>query len=210
MELRLMPQPDNQSPGAFVKACQQALFISVAAVALGLLVNALRPQGLDLIQSSETVAPVTGTGSINGPQPIELAIALEKLETGNAVFIDARSEYDYKAGHIQTARNLPEKTLDIWMPDFFNSTPPESSLVIYCSDPRCHLAERLATKLYEFGYPNVHILTAGWSAWQSSGYPIESGPTFTYDHSSSQTTDCSEGECSDEQTSSAGVAQSDR
>ncbi|MCP3955437.1 MAG: hypothetical protein GY697_24935, partial [Desulfobacterales bacterium] len=189
-----------------------ALFISVAAVVLGLLVNALRPQGLDLIRPSETAAPVTGAGNSNGPQTIALTTALEKLKMGNAIFIDARSEYDYKAGHIQTARNFPEKTLDIWMPDFFNSTPPESTLVLYCSGPRCHLAERLATKLYEFGYTNIHVLTAGWNAWQDSGYPIESGPAFTNDQSLSQTTDCSsgEGECRDEQTSPNEAAQSDR
>ncbi len=175
MELRLMTQPKNQTPHAFVKACRQALFITVAAAALGLIVNVLRPQGLDLVRSSETVAPVAGSVNHDGPQPIELTDALEKLKKENAVFIDARSEYDYEAGHIQTARNLPEKTLDIWMPDFFNSTPPESLLIIYCSGPRCHLAERLAMKLYELGYTNVHHMTAGWDGWLAAGYPAASG-----------------------------------
>ncbi len=202
-----MTQPDNQFPGAFIKACRQALFISVAAVTLGVLVNALRPQGLDLIRSSETAAPATETGHSNGPQPIELTDALEKLKKGNAIFMDARSKYDYNAGHIETARNYPKKTLDIWMPDFFNNTPPESLLITYCSDTQCHLAKHLAVKLYELGYPNVRFLPEGLSAWQASGYPMESDPAFTNDQSWNQTTDCSSGECRDEQTSSAGVAQ---
>ena len=204
-----MTQQKNQTSHAFVKACRQALFIAVAAVALGLIVNALRPQGLDLIRSSETVVPVTDSVHSDGPQPIELAAALEGLKKGNAIFMDARSEYDYNAGHIQTARNYPEKTLDIWMPDFFNNTPPESLLITYCSDTRCHLAEHLAVKLYELGYPNVRFLPAGLSAWQAKGYPVESDPAFNSGQSLNQTTNCSSGECSDEQTSPAGNAQRD-
>jgi rhodanese-related sulfurtransferase len=197
-----MTQLKNQAPYAFAKACRQALFITVAAAALGLIVNVLRPQGLDLIQSSETAAPVADSVNSDGPQPIELTDALEKLKEGNAVFMDARSEYDYSAGHIQTARNFPEKTLDIWMPDFFNNTPPESLLITYCSDPRCHLAEHLAVKLYALGYPNVRFLTAGWDGWLAAGYPVESDdPAFNSGQSLNQTTDCSSGECSDEQTS---------
>jgi len=208
MELRLMAQQKNQTSHAFVKACRQALFIAVAAATLGLIVNALRPQGLDLIRSSETVVPVTDSVHSDGPQPIELTAALERLKKGNAIFMDARSEYDYNAGHIQTARNYPKKNLDIWMPDFFNNTPPEALLITYCSDPRCHLAEHLAVKLYELGYPNVRFLPAGWDGWLAAGYPVASDPTFTNDQSLDQMTDCSSGECSDEQTSPAGVAQS--
>ena len=209
MELRLMAQPKNQTPHAFVKACRQALSITVAAAVLGLSVNALRPQGLDLIRSSETVVPVADSVNSDGPQPIELTDALEKLKQGKAIFMDARSEYDYNAGHIQTARNYPEKTLDIWMPDFFNNTPPESLLITYCSDTRCHLAEHLAVKLYELGYPNVRFLPAGLSAWQARGYPVESEPAFNSGQSLNQTTNCSSGECSDEQTSTAEAAQRD-
>ncbi len=204
-----MTQLKNQALQAFAKGCRQALFITVAAVALGMIVNTLRPQGLDLIRSGKTVIPVADSVKGDGPQPIELPDALEKLKTGNALFMDARSEYDYNAGHIQTARSYPEKTLDIWMPDFFNSTPPESLLITYCSDPRCHLAEHLAVKLYELGYPNARFLTAGWAGWLAAGYPVESDPTFTDNHALNQTTDCSSGECSDEQTSSSEAAQRD-
>jgi rhodanese-related sulfurtransferase len=207
MELRLMTQLKNQTPHAFAKACRQALFITIAAAALGLIVNALRPQGLDLIRSSETAVPVADSANSDGPQPIKLTAALEKLKKGTAVFMDARSEYDYKAGHIQTARNFPEKTLDIWMPDFFNTTPPEALLIIYCSDPRCHLAEHLAVRLYELGYPNIRFLTAGWDGWLAAGYPVESDPAFNSGQSLNQTTDCSSGECSDEQTSPTETSQ---
>lgn len=204
-----MAQPKKQTPHAFVKACRQALIITIAAAALGLSVNALRPQDLDLIRSRETVVPVADSVNSGGPQPIELPDALERLKQGSAIFMDARSEYDYNAGHIQTARNYPEKTLDIWMPDFFDNTPPESLLITYCSDTRCHLAEHLAVKLYELGYPHVRFMPAGLSAWLASGYPVESDPAFDGGQSLTQTTTCSSGECRDEQTSTAEAAQRD-
>lgn len=204
-----MTRLKNQTWHALVKACRQALFISVAAVALGLSINALRPQGLDLIRSSETAVPMADSVNSDSPQPIELTDALDKLKKGSAIFMDARAEYDYNAGHILTARNYPKKTLDVWMPDFFNNTPPEALLITYCSDTRCHLAEHLAGKLYELGYPNVRFMAAGWDGWLAAGYPVESDSTFTNDHSLNQTTDCSSGECSDEGSSSAEAAQRD-
>jgi len=173
MDLHTMSRPDNPTPNPYVRTFLQAICIAAAATMLGLTVNAFRPQGLDLIRTGETAAPVVESGDNGGARPIELGAALEKLNRAEAVFIDARSEADFNAGHIKTARNLPEKNLGLWMPDFFSNTPPEAVLIVYCSGPRCHLAEQLATKLYEFGYPNAYHMTAGWDGWLTAGYPKE-------------------------------------
>jgi rhodanese-related sulfurtransferase len=170
----MLTPPNRKSAHGLTKACLQALGIIVAATAFGLLFNALRPRGLELIRPGETAALPDVSGNHGGPQPIELPAAFEILKKGDALFIDARSEYDFKAGHIKTARNLPAQTLDTWMPDFFNTTPPETLLIIYCSNPRCHLAERLAARLYTFGYPHVRPMTAGWDGWLAAGYPTAS------------------------------------
>jgi rhodanese-related sulfurtransferase len=175
MELHMTPRPNKSFWQPLRRAGLQALGIIVAAAVLGLLVNALRPQGLELIRTAASVPPSSDSSHADGARPIELAAALEKLNQGTAIFIDARAEDDYRAGHIKTARNLPEKTLDIWMPEFFNATPPETELIVYCSGPRCRLAERLAAKLYEFGYPEVYHLTVGWNGWTAAGYPAETG-----------------------------------
>jgi 3-mercaptopyruvate sulfurtransferase SseA len=95
------------------------------------------------------------------------------------------------------------------MPDFFNNTAPETLLIAYCSDPRCHLAERLAVRLHALGYANVRFMPAGWSAWQANGYPVESDPAFTSGQSLDQATGCSSGECSDVLASPAEAAQRD-
>ena len=163
----------NRSKSPFKNACREAILICIAAVAIGLLVNLLRPQGIDLINHSDDNNHLSVSPEVEGASPITLAEAFEKLKNNRAVFIDARSEYDFKAGHIKTALNLQEKNLDIWMPDFFEKTPPETLLITYCSGPRCHLAESLALKLYELGYFNVRYMTAGWKAWQASTYPVE-------------------------------------
>lgn len=182
--------------------------ITVAAVVLGLMVNALRPQGLDLIRPPDPVSPATTAVKSAGPQPINLEDTLERLKNQSAIIIDARSEFDYAAGHIDTARNLQEKDLDAWMPEFFSATPPETPLIVYCSGPRCLLAERLAVRMYELGYTNVHILTAGWNDWLARGYPVAPEPAFTAGQSLEQTTDCASDECNDAQASQTDPTQS--
>ena len=162
----------NRSSGPLGKACRDALLICAAAVVIGLLVNLIRHQGIDLIPHDPS-GRLSASSEIEGATPITLAEALEKLKNSSAVFIDARSEDDFKAGHIKSALNLQEKDLDTWMPDFFDKTPPETPLITYCSGPRCHLAESLAARLYEIGYANVRYMPAGWPAWQENAYPTE-------------------------------------
>jgi len=203
-----MTSPESKFAHPLLHACRQALMITVAAVVLGLIVNALRPQGLDLLRSPEPVSPAATGPAAAGPQPIELAAALDHLNSGAAIFIDARSEYDYAAGHIATARNFQEKNMDVWMPDFFSTTSPETPLIIYCSGPRCHLAERLAKRLYGLGFTAAQILADGWNGWLASGYPTDSEAAFTAGQSLEQSADCVSEECSDGQSSTAAPDQS--
>lgn len=173
MEIRMMTQSQNRPLRPFKKTCRQALLICIAATAIGLLMNGIRPEGLDLIRTDNTADPIRASANSSGPVPIKLTAALENLKQGTAVFIDARSEDDFKAGHIKTALNLQEQNLDTWMPDFFAKTPPDTLLITYCGGPGCHLAERLAAALYEIGYTNVRPMTAGWEAWRANGHPAE-------------------------------------
>jgi len=98
--------------------------------------------------------------------------------------------------------------MDIWMPDFFSTTSPETPLIIYCSGPRCHLAERLAERLYGFGFTAVQVLADGWNGWLASGYPTASQSAFTAGQSLEQSEDCSSDACGDGQISPALPAQS--
>jgi len=202
-----MTSPESKVGQPFWTACRQALMITVAAVVLGLMVNALRPHGLELIRPPDPVSPATTEAEFAGPRPIDLEDALERLKNQRTIIIDARSEYDYAVGHIDTARNLQEKDLDVWMPDFFSTTSPETPLIVYCSGPRCLLAERLAVRMFELGYTNVHILTAGWNGWQARGYPVAPQPAFSAGQSLEQTDDCASGECGDAQISPADPTQ---
>ena len=203
-----MPSPYSKVGHPLLLACRQALMITAAAAVLGLVVNALRPQGLDLVRSPAPAAPAGSAAAPAGPQPMELEAVLEQLKSGTAIIIDTRSEYDYAAGHIQTARNLEERNLDVWMPDFFSTTPPDTTLIVYCSGPRCQLAERLAVRLYELSYTNVHVLKAGWKAWQARGYPTASQSGFSAEQLPGLEGDCASDQCGDEQGSPTDPTQS--
>lgn len=53
--------------------------------------------------------------------------------------------------------------------------PAETLIVTYCADPAEETSARIARRLQELGYPNVHPLLGGYPAWRRRkvGYPIE-------------------------------------
>lgn len=170
-------QTRTPQPAPFLKkAFREAFGICIIAAILALAVNAIRPGSLALVRPNDPsgILPAA-SGESDRPRPIETIAALDYLKTSGAVFLDARSEYDFKAGHIAGALNRQEINLDTWMPAFFEKIPPETVLVTYCSDPQCHLAENLAATLYEMGYTNSRYMPAGWLAWLAAAYPTEDG-----------------------------------
>ncbi len=171
-----MQKSQNKPKSLLKRAGRQACLICIAAAAISLVINGVRLDSLDLTGHNMPLETAVSAPQTDGPRLIELVAAFKTLQEGAAIFIDARSEYDFKAGHIKTARNLEERNLDIWMPDFFEEVPPETMLIIYCSGPRCHLAENLARRLFEIGYTNVSHMAAGWEAWQAQAYPAEHRP----------------------------------
>jgi 3-mercaptopyruvate sulfurtransferase SseA len=45
--------------------------------------------------------------------------------------------------------------------------------VIYCSGDECGSSEDLAYELQGEGFSNLLVFKGGWTAWNSSGHPIE-------------------------------------
>lgn len=106
------------------------------------------------------------------------AITLEQayvLFNKGLVFIDARDEADYLAGHIANSINIP-------FDDFENhklkldKLSKEEPLVIYCAGTDCDLSILLGNKLFELGYNQVFVFFGGWLDWINANYPIENLP----------------------------------
>lgn len=147
---------------------QRVLLIVLLGAGLGLLNNALSPKGVPLI-----------TPPKKAPNPDEF-IALEKareLWDSGGFFLDARSPEDFEAGHIANALNLPVEAFDEHFVKLAPMLPPDAPVIIYCDGEDCELSHRLAARLKESGFTDVHMLFNGWTVWRKAGFPAETGAT---------------------------------
>ena len=103
---------------------------------------------------------------------ITLAAAKELFASNNSIFIDARHEFDYQAGHIRGAVNIPLKMFDAQF-TLLNKISKDKVLIVYCDGAECNSSIELAVKLTESGFTNVKVFFGGWQEWNSAGLPIE-------------------------------------
>lgn len=113
---------------------------------------------------------VSGSGvlreiELEGFSVVDTAGALERLETGTHLFLDARSLLDYSDGHIPGAMPLPIAEFEIFFPDLAPILLPDSPLVVYCSSATCDEALRLARRLREAGQEDVSVYVDGFEVW---------------------------------------------
>jgi len=106
--------------------------------------------------------------------PILAAISINQAKDffdNGVLFIDARDEGYYEAGHIKGAmRN------GFLMELVFNIEEKQSKndpLVVYCGDPGCGDSEDLAYDLKDSGFTKLYVFKGGWLEWSAAGYPSE-------------------------------------
>jgi rhodanese-related sulfurtransferase len=98
--------------------------------------------------------------------PIE---AVQLINRRDAVVLDVRDAAEYKSGHINNARHLPEGELDSRMKelDKLKSKP----IIVSCA--RGNRSTNVANRLRKLGYPEVFSLRGGIAAWQQANMPLE-------------------------------------
>ena len=84
-------------------------------------------------------------------------------------FVDPRPVRTYGEGHIPGALNLHEEDPRI------KGLSQDKLLVVYC-DSVCLLADQTASRLRDQGYAKIQVLQGGLPAWQTAGFPIQTGP----------------------------------
>jgi rhodanese-related sulfurtransferase len=117
-----------------------------------------------------------GTEIIAFPEP--KAIKLEQaftLYNKGVLFIDARDEGDFLAGHISNSINIPFDDFDNHKQKL-EEISKEKPLVIYCAGTDCDLSVLLGNLLFEKGYKQVYVFFGGWVEWLDANYPVEHSP----------------------------------
>jgi|SRR5687768_3566743 len=85
------------------------------------------------------------------------------------VWLDARTEADYAAGHIPGAINLPYERVS----KDHAMLREYDTLVVYGSDYNDNRADGMSKRLIELGYADVRTLIGGVRAWKNEGNPLE-------------------------------------
>ena len=157
--------------------------VMVVASLLGIVVNAVRPNGIPLIQSGAPVTTalhVAHTDSVAADTTHALAegaISLAEMkrifDEGTAIILDARDASEYEQGHIPGAINIPYDRIPEYFDVLQSQAPMDAQVVCYCRSVTCDFSDQLATELKVMGYQNVSVFSGGWEQWTMAGYPIE-------------------------------------
>ena len=92
------------------------------------------------------------------------------------MFIDARSQNHYQAGHIPGSLNLSVSNFEISSHEVLKGLPKNSWIITYCSGSSCQSSIHVARMLIEkHGYTRTQAFYEGWSAWKEAGYPFVIG-----------------------------------
>jgi len=101
----------------------------------GLISNSLNERGISLIyKPMRLVAGMTVTSER----------AKVFFDRNEAQFIDAREESEYLIEHIPRAINIPFNANQQTKQQLFKQFSKKSNIIVYCMDPTCNAAERIA------------------------------------------------------------------
>jgi rhodanese-related sulfurtransferase len=182
----------------------EALFIAALGLVFALAANALSPRGLRLSRNyfpdAETPAPVSSTvaattsASTSAPNAtiqrlqqrgLQLVSSNEvvelfrdpRYEQGLVVFIDARDDQHYGAGHIPGAWQFHHYRADDYLPTILPVCLNALKVVVYCSGGECEDSEFAAIMLRDAGVPRdlLFVYAGGILEWKASGLPVETG-----------------------------------
>jgi rhodanese-related sulfurtransferase len=84
----------------------------------------------------------------------------QALKTGSPIVIDVREPYEFAAGHVPGAVNLPIGTL----PAAAATLDHEADTMVICQSG--HRSVTAAKRLMKAGFTNVRSVQGGTSAWQ--------------------------------------------
>ncbi len=117
-----------------------------------------------------------------GLRVLDLAEARATFEdpayaAGAYVFVDARGDDDYRAGHVPGAfqydRFHPERHIDALLP----ACHAALQVVVYCLGGECEDSEFAALDLQGMGIDpqRIAVFAGGWAEWSAAGLPVETG-----------------------------------
>ncbi len=117
-----------------------------------------------------SLAEINVADSADAPLFVTLERAAQIYQQQAAVFIDAREDERFAAGHIAGAVHVSYYNPESWQPALQN-LQHDALLITYCDDD-CDSARRLAEALTARGFKKVYVMDKGYDSWRNAGYPV--------------------------------------
>jgi rhodanese-related sulfurtransferase len=154
-----------------MKTILQIATMALLGLLTGLGVNAVSPEPLPLLATSEQFEL-----EVDPEKAVTSSEIMELYESGEAIFIDARSEDMYAKGRIPAAFSLPYNAFKEGMAELDRYLPRDQLVVIYCDGADCHASPIVYDKLLEYGFEEEYlkIFNGGWNDWLELGGEVDS------------------------------------
>ena len=145
-----------------MKTILQIAVMALLGLLFGLGVNAVSPDPLPILATSKQFDL-----EVDPEKTVEATDIMEIWKSGEAIFLDARSEDMYAKGRIPGAFSLPYTSFKDGMPELIDYLPRDQLLVIYCDGADCHASPIVYDKLLEYGFEKefLRIFNGGWNDW---------------------------------------------
>jgi rhodanese-related sulfurtransferase len=156
----------------------QTFILLGVSVILAFLVNHFSPAGIAFVGQWDTkqgvITASAKNGVVAGKIEIEDVILAKQIyDSGDVLFVDARTRENFDEGHISAAVSLPVGQFDELIDSFLDQHDIEQPVVTYCSGRTCEDSHNLAQLLMDFGYNDVKVFIDGFPGWEAKGYPVE-------------------------------------
>lgn len=96
---------------------------------------------------------------------------IEERWKGEVLWIDARPQEQFDAGHVPGAVLLNEQRFDEQLFELLDTLQTNTKpIVIYCGAARCDASRQILTRLKQtLPVENAFVLKGGWRAWEAFG-----------------------------------------
>jgi rhodanese-related sulfurtransferase len=183
----------------------EALLVAALGLVFAIAANALSPRGLRLSRNyfpdagtrlSATNSGATATTPVSAnasnttiqrlqQHGLQLVSSNEVVELfrdpryaqGLVMFIDARDDQHYAAGHIPGAWQFHHYRAENYLPTVLPVCLNALQIVVYCAGGECEDSEFAAIMLRDAGVPReaLFVYAGGITEWKAGGLPVESG-----------------------------------
>jgi rhodanese-related sulfurtransferase len=107
---------------------------------------------------------------------IDAVACRRHFDQATAVFLDARSEAEFAAGHLPGAVSLPwHATGEVTARRVYQHLPPGLPVLVYGTGPECPVANRVVNLLRRQGVGGLAVFLPGYPGLLAADLPAETG-----------------------------------